>query len=187
MEFSEEWDTWPRNKELGIKKKNIKLPRTFQSRTRELCYFPGREDSYVASTAGGAKGANLCVGVKDGGGRRRKGSGIGEGARWLNARTWSMKVRDWKYFALLFLHCRARSRVLRSSFARIHVNQQIETFSLIVSIVRSFCNFSVLFRHANICIRQNYSILYSTIPSILIKIQFHCDVIMLSNATLAVI
>lgn len=116
-----------------------------------------------------------------------KDQALGKGQDGSMARTWSMKVRDWKYFALLFLHCRARSRVLRSSFARIHVNQQIETFSLIVSIVRSFYNFSVLFRHANICIRQNHSILYSTIPSILIKIQFHCDVIMLSNATLTVI
>lgn len=41
----------PRNKESGTagmkkekkKKKMIKLPRTFQSRARELCYFPGSE------------------------------------------------------------------------------------------------------------------------------------------------
>lgn len=75
--------------------------------------------------------------------RRKKGSDIG-GAKWLNAKSSGVKLRDWKYFALLFFYSESwKPRFAFDSFAGIRVNQQMETFSL--NITCSFRNSGVLF------------------------------------------
>lgn len=161
-------------KKTGNKKNNKKCRKLFSLQPGKFVISLA-EDSYIR-TQRGCEGCNLYVSVKDSG--HREGSDIGDKITQcenFEHETSSFEIGNIShcYFSIL------EFEVALCAFAiatRIYVNQQIKTFSLGVSIVRSFCNFGVLFQHASIYIVKPH-ILCLAILSICIKIQFHCDAI----------
>ena len=127
-----------KQREPGTKKKSHKL---FSLESGKFVISLA-EDSYIRAQRG-CEGCNLYASVKDGG--HRKGSDIGgkiTQCENFEHETSSFEIGNISrcYFSILEFEALCTF----DSFARIYVNQQFKTFSLIVSIVRSFRNFGVI-------------------------------------------